>query len=1392
MSIDPVTIVEIKRACHNLLSGICGQGVDGGGPQTTIDDYVHYLLKQFNTSTMARYGYYDLGLSALADDVGFRTLIVQFIADAMADFAVKIDVVERDEVKDAGAATQVVRVERRISIADILGDALRSDYHTEIVSCTAKPKGGQKGGQKGAQKKSDDSAAGAAAAAAVVETACPGGIDYHDPHAKTHRVSCSYHSNDPLYVHLVLAAICSTFWARKNGVSGRDGRDLYLVFVTALLHDIGKPSCMRLEEYPNRAIISYYAHGEIGGDILRALLGPAFDDAERHLISTIVTQHMCGYHGPNDDIAQKKRALLRHVKLYPDLRMIPFLTALAFGDGTGKLAAEQHVAEGKSAEFLRNIADFEQEMKAAFSFPNYLRAVGMPNKIVVMPIAASGAGKSYWTSEFSAQLDAAGIGYSIVSRDTTIIECAVGIPTRLTGKLYALAHRFYSISKRAPSSKLRGKQRDHIMAQIDADYAALVEEWNAAIVGTDYADKKIEPGSAAASFRDIRNDVRELFNDRIDAALAGPDRIIIIDTFMTSFPDAMKPSDARRPGMTPNLGKYFVVHVRINSLVPIAGQNGLTEDEQLNVSCAYSVRHPGPPGGLRNLRGITSSAYSNSSYDPKSSSRPDLVVGCARLPGAAAGAAGAATAVGPTYGYDETMRLLIDMASQLLSTPAIALGDGASGGAAAAAAAAGGDLVGSPIGSPIWTDSMYKDCGIREMCERTIGPSGAFSIPDFIENLRWMGFKVTHPLHKKEMTDDYARQMSKLTASWARAGIIERAYSIDELKSDARLCESIARSLFLVKYVDGLNGPRFWQNKWARESRGTVLFRHPITHEITVLSYKLQRGAEVLTGKQKKDGVDETENYNEKSADFFDNDQKKVIHALMNEKALKTFATSKCDGMLVVFTTYTGFAKIVMEAVIDAFGSNLAKLMAEQSAIVSDGSHLVVASTQGTVFMKTESGVTHIEPYVTTAALAGTGLVPIDELREYAATKDGTCTAAWERWGQPFIEQIIGVSRAIDATITASIPPTAATNDATSFMFEAVCPDRRDVWLGHDHTELAASYDRAIMCFLGASICNVTEYIPHVLVRNMVGAAWPSSFYEPLWWDIDDPDGECTVDDLLSAFNDVTDGKMQKADLIKRFPPANRDLTPDEAIDRPLDVEGLVLMTPVGEGIVPGIPRCDYAKAKTIIYYRTHKFRPKYIAYYIELDKIPYAKARFPLIGRVADFFRPGAVTTALMTICNGAIALLDGTATIGDAGDAGDATDADDAQAMGGAAAAAAAAAAAPRPTYRAKYIKAFPDKARKGFDGRPPVVQMAMLVNIAKEFGHDLIPIAIQQFPSMGEPITPDEKTDVASTMKSLIMALRPWDDDGDDLKTRIGKLDHESVVMQKMAGLVLGFKL
>lgn len=713
--------------------------------------------------------------------------------------------------------------------------------------------------------------------------------------------------------------------------------------------------------------------------------------------------------------------------------------------------------------------------------------------------------------------------------------------------------------------------------------------------------------------------------------------------------------------------------------------------------------------------------------------------------------------------------------------PTIAVGDGMSGGAAAAAA--GGDSIDSSTSSPIRADFMYRDCDIREMCERTIGRSGTLGIPEFIENLGCMGFKVTHPLHKKEMTDDYARRMSMLTVSWARAGIIEREYSVDELKSDAGLCESIAQSLFLVKYVDGLNGPHFWQNKWARESRGTVLFRHPITREIIVLSYKLQRGAEVLTGKQKKDGVDETENYNEKSADFFDDDQKKVIHALMNEKALKTYATSKCDGMLVVFTTYTGFAKIIMEAVIDAFGSDLAKLMAQQSAVVSGDSHLVVASTQGIVFMKADPGVTHIEPYMTTAALAGTGLVPIDELREYAATKDGTCPAAWECWGQPFIEQIIRVSRAIDTAIS----PTATNNNATSFMFEAVCPDRRDVWLGHDHTELAARYDRAILCFLGASICNVTEYIPHMLVRDIVGDAWPTSFYEPLWWDIDDSDDECTVDDLLSAFNDVTGGTIEKANLIEQFPPANRDLTPDEAVDRPLDVEGLVLMTPVGKDIIPGVPQCDYAKAKTVIYYRTHKFRSKYIAYYIGLDKIPYAKARFPLIGRVADFFRPGAVTTALMAICNRAIALLNGTATIDD-------TDGSDDAQVGGAAAAAAAA-AAPRPTYRAKYIEAFPGKAREGFDTRPVPVQMAMLVNIAKEFGHDLIPIATQQFPSLGELATADEKADVASVMKSLIMALRPWDEkdnDGDNLKARIDKLDHESVVMQKMAGLVLGFKL
>jgi hypothetical protein len=191
---------------------------------------------------------------------------------------------------------------------------------------------------------------------------------------------------------------------------------------------------------------------------------------------------------------------------------------------------------------------------------------------------------------------------------------------------------------------------------------------------------------------------------------------------------------------------------------------------------------------------------------------------------------------------------------------------------------------------------------------------------DLNDHFSEKGFKVSNPLYQSpehlantSATDRlaYYGALARLTDLFAEAGILETAYDMRQLMDDPALAASISKSLALIKYSDALYGERFWKNKWARQARGTVIFVHPTTKVVSVLSYKLQRGAEVVTGQQKKAGIEETENIIGGVTSIFDDEQQATIDALLEEKAIETFATSKGDGSLSVWTVYTGFAQTV-------------------------------------------------------------------------------------------------------------------------------------------------------------------------------------------------------------------------------------------------------------------------------------------------------------------------------------------------------------------------------------------------------------------------------------------------------------------------------------------------
>jgi arginine repressor len=1286
-------------------------------------------------------------------------LLVTLFGLAEADISHQIELVEAERAAD-GSVVQVV-VSR--SIREFLAISLDETCHQTKTQCKSSDADGKC--RNGAVQDADG----------------------------LHDCNCVFHL-EPLYAHLIMAALCALYQAQQMGM---EGGDQYFAFLTALLHDIAKPITMTTFEFKDkkdggvRIFPAMPFHGEYGARVLRTLYHPDMSiPIERWLgLCELVNRHMCGYHGANEGQSLIKRQILRSISFHSEILgfdLVPFLSTLSSADGTGKFPELQHV---KSAEeFLADRAAFDQEMQKPFDLLEFMSSVGYnPYKMALMLIGRSGAGKSHYiralidflVQKFGADAGA-GSDFSSkiawLSRDQAIAYCTVGVDQRLEGDAYVLSYRLYELNKELYSkANKKDKKRQHdvrlrtIQAQITWNAFAAENGFSQIPIiapqGDEEEDSDYQTRVMTMVVPKLSDRIRDEYNARIEAALADPRiKLLVIDTMMTCFPRGVQHQ------MTQKLEKIFKIHIHVDSFVPIVGSNGYDEETQLKIGGPFGLPQLIHPDSKKSVKEFQHES-ADFTYKPASSNfRPAAVSSVVR------------TSSG-SCNYPQTMEAIYQLVSRL---PEPEIDEGGS----------------ATLPNP---ELEFAHLDLQEYVQMLVD-SGK-NLDEINDHFGLTGFKISNSLYQSPEALTrvtvaerlaYYGALARLTKLFAEVGIMDHEFGISELMDDDALAASISKSLMLIKYIDALYGERFWKNKWARQARGTVLFIHPITKKVHVLSYKLQRGAEVVTGQQKKAGIEETENIIGGNTGIFDDEQQATMDALIGEKAFETYATSKGDGSLCVWTLYTDFAKLVMDCVIEAFGSPLAKLIRDQSHAASDGKYLAVLSTQGTIFEGFQR-LSHMAPYMVTACLAGTKLVEAGTLREFARTH--THFEAWNRWGSAFISSLMSGPLFCGDEWQ---------NDAQTFLFEAICPNRTDPFTGDEHIELAISYDIPMLYFLGTSICSKFAYIPHMLYRQICiaqGVEFPTTFREPLWWHIRDGDGESTVSALLAGFSAVARHQMTQVEFLRAYPPSNvgLDLTDDALLASiPLDIEGLVLMTPlffesdnIDLFVLLGIKKTGYSKAKTVEYYNTHKFKMKFVAYYLDLYQYEIARSRFPLVTRIADFFGPGNIREALTTICHSVMTLLDGTATYADA---------DIEQ------------------SYKAKYVSLLPAKAARGFDNRPFDVQCKMMINIASSaFGADLIPLFASVFESIQVPDEADvvARSEMGLMLKGVVMSLKPWEflhretfvrniakfrrefdldadcDDIDELveevmRQKLSVLDYESRTMQALAMLVLGFKL
>jgi len=1163
-----------------------------------------------------------------------------------------------------------------------------------------------------------------------------------------HTFSCEFHS-ESLGAHLAIASICNALMAISRNASAYE---TMLATFVGLYHDVGKPLCTRTYEFPKTAITGYPAHDVFGAMIFQAhwtdLMSELITKEDFFATSETINRHMCGYHGDQDDRTMYKRDLLT----FESQKIKLFLTYLRVGDQLGKVSNQKN--DKGPAHFLEQQKIFEELMtnpetdREKFDFVAFCSKYGIKSdKIIIFPIGTSGSGKSYWS-----QVMAKRFLTTIVSRDCCIANICVGINERLESSDYQAMYQIYQSGKevsqaQAKLSKAKGEKENKNMAkQLEnalAKFSEAQTNWNT------HCDQgsifqKIPVYQKGDPVPDISGRVRDLWITKIQEALTTSSNFVILDTMMNCFPMAI---DGNVPEV---LSKYFRVHVHIQSFVERHQSNvGGSVEEQLIVSGPYGLDNPVHPDGMKRAQSLKAFASLSSELQIdnkvpktmfKSVFRPHYVICLTRTPAG-------------DFGTEKAMDCFRILNNSMMKQKSVHVSNGS-------------DVL---VEKVLGVDPETKDMNSLEFYQwlikkyrgnntlikehlRTCGDAGVLGFGHHCV--------IQEPWETltEEQKTMYCANLSNYSKDLYEASVTSTWYTPEQFYQNGELREKFACSVVLLKYFEQF-GPRFWKNKWAKEMRGIVLFVNPETSDVRVLSYKLPRGAEVLTGvhtssgindtqdiqeedkKDLKDSKNDSKNVSERITKLLDPEQVDTTERLVANQPIKAYLTSKGDGSLLVINCYTGIAKNIMLAVVKNFGNQYTNLWASQSLAITNGHRLLVPSTQGTVM---DGGF--MTGYMTTSMLVGSRIVERSVLEQHDR-KHMTATDCWARYGEQFIRKFLEFTFFDDLTMS------------HSFSFEAMCYQNRGLFGDKLHTELAITYNRDRLVFLGTSLCDRRYYIPHPIF----GQISTIPFEEPLWWNIDHSN---QIQLMMQSMEQVIIGKMTESQFLEQFPASN---TVQEAI---LDYEGWVIMkvanypvTDPDHVLVSELLRIVstvYSKIKTVSYYKSHKFHMENIPFLVELAKT--AGHIFPMARKVADMFSPNALSERLRTIGVRTVQLLDFKNPENQILE-----------------------------RIKQQYeqnirdveqgIKKgkIPKNPLEGFEKRPFGVQCRLALNNDHKFGNALIPLYHKEFPEMDVTLE-----DLGSILKGLTMALLPWENGYEE---RIRGLDPTNKSVQGLVVACLG---
>lgn len=215
---------------------------------------------------------------------------------------------------------------------------------------------------------------------------------------------CDHHQ-ESLFSHLVMAMLV----AIASCVAEVAIEDIVVVGFTALIHDIGKLSTLRLID-GKKKITTFQAHGEVGGLIFTRIsnsFAGFFNDAQIYAIARCLTVHMCGYHCTDfqSSITELKMCYLCQESDYVKMILTHLRLADAFGKQSEKSSENNQVVMSTREDFSQAMFGSKIPLKQKF------------NGAVISVTGQSGCGKTTVSEMISKMLFTLGYLSIVLSRD---------------------------------------------------------------------------------------------------------------------------------------------------------------------------------------------------------------------------------------------------------------------------------------------------------------------------------------------------------------------------------------------------------------------------------------------------------------------------------------------------------------------------------------------------------------------------------------------------------------------------------------------------------------------------------------------------------------------------------------------------------------------------------------------------------------------------------------------------------------------------------------------------------------------------------------------------------------------------------------------------------------